>query len=157
MSPADTSVPSIVSLSVPTEARPNETRQGTTASPWTVAPSASVIDTLVSGASRIGDRRANDRHAVRTQFGERISAEAIGRGRVAGGEAVELVDGRVAVRLVVDHGDPVPGPGEHECCREPGGAAADDDHVAGDGAAVAFMTPTPPPRAAASATATCGR
>ena len=41
----------------------------------------------------------------------------------------------VALRcvLVVDHGGPVPGPGEHECCCEPGRAAADDDHIAGDG------------------------
>ena len=61
-----------------------------------------------------------------------IRAEAIGGGRVAGGEAVELVDGRVAVRLVVDHGDPMPGPCQHECCGEAGGPAADDQHVAGN-------------------------
>ena len=120
-------------------------------------PSASVIDTLRVGASRAGDRRADDRHAVRTQLGERIGAEAIGRGRVTGGEAVELVDGRVAVRLVVDHGDPVPGPGEHECCCEPGGAATDDEHVAGNGCCGGVHDADTSAGVAASPIATCGR
>ena len=64
-----------------------------------------------------------------------LRAEATGCGRVACGEAVELVDGRIALGLVIDHGDPVPGPRQHERCREPSRPTTDDQHVAADGVA----------------------
>jgi hypothetical protein len=78
-----------------------------------VAPLVSIIDTLPSVLVAL----------VRT--------EAVGSGRVACGEAVELVDGRVAVGLVVDDGDPMPCSREDERCGEAGGTATDDQHVAG--------------------------
>ena len=58
-----------------------------------------------------------------------VGAEVVGCGRVAGWESVELVDGRVAVGLVVDHGDLVAGACEDECCGQAGGASADHDRL----------------------------
>ena len=109
----------------------------------------------VLGARSV-DRRADDRHAVRVQLGESIRAEPIWTRRVACGEAMELLDSRVAVRLVVDHSDPVPGPCQHQRCRESGGAAADDEHVAGGDACGSVHEADTTFDAEASASATCG-
>jgi hypothetical protein len=83
-------------------------------------------------ADGVADRGSHDAHPVRLEFGESICAEAIGCRRVACGEAVELVDGCVAVGLVIDHRDPIPGPGQDESRRESGSPTTDDQHVAAD-------------------------
>ena len=99
----------------------------------------------VSVLVRAGHRRADDRNAVRVQLGEGIGAEAIGCGRVAGGEAMELVDGRVAVCLVVDDGDPCRALASTSAAVRPAAPPPTTITSPAMSPEVLFMTPTPQP------------
>ena len=83
-------------------------------------------------ARRSADRAVDDAHAVHLRLRECVAAETTRADPSRVGEAVELLDGCVARRVVLDHGDPMPGSGQHEGCRQAGGPTADDQHVADD-------------------------
>jgi hypothetical protein len=60
------------------------------------------------------------------------------------------------MRLVVDHGDPMPGPCEHERCGEASGPATDDEHIGGNVGCGAVHDADTSAGAGASIVATCG-